>query len=82
MNDREAVHHHESGVVSAREPRIACGSHAYLLRSVCQEKRWHVCVWQCGCFPRFSLWIVGAENPSRTHSSDVAAAAFPPPNLT
>lgn len=78
MNDREAVHHHESGVVSAREPRIACGSHAYLLRSVCQEKRWHVCVWQCGCFPRFSLWIVGAENPSRTHSSDVAAAAFPP----
>lgn len=79
MNDREAVHHHESGVVSAREPRIACGSHAYLLRSVCQEKRWHVCVWQCGCFPRFSLWIVGAENPSRTHSSDVAAAAFPPP---
>lgn len=64
MNDREAVHHHESGMVSAREPRIACGSHAYLLRSVCQEKRWRVCVCgSVGVFPGFHCGLLELKNP-------------------
>lgn len=81
MNDREAVHHHESGVVSAREPRIACGSHAYLLRSVCQEKRWHVCG-SVGVFPGFHCGLLELKTPQGLILQMWLQLHFPPPNLT
>lgn len=81
MNDREAVHHHKSGVVSAREPRIACGSHAYLLRSVCQEKRWHVCG-SVGVFPGFHCGLLELKTPQGLILQMWLQLHFPPPNLT